>query len=100
MRIEKNQVLLFLEDSNYPSYLDKPYQLQQASPYENIQPKKKEKEQDFSFLIPSIQVNNFEVYTNPLSYEKVKDEILYLGGFLLKSQLTPYTPLTSRIPFH
>ena len=53
-----------------------------------------------SFLIPVIQVDNFHVYTNPLSSEKVKIEILDSGGFSLKSQLSPYTHLTSGIPFY
>ena len=84
----------------YPSSIDIPDHSQQASPSPNPEPEKGKEEQDLAFHIRVTQLDNFQVYTNPLSSKKFKNDFLHSGGFSLKYQLTPYTPLTSRIPFH
>ena len=47
------------------------------------------------------QVNNFRLYSNPLSYDDVKEDILNYEKFdYLNPSSSPYTLLTSKIPIN
>ena len=58
---------------HYPSFLNIPDQLQQDSPSIDLRPEKEEKEQDLSFLIPTVQVDNFsDLHKSLLIWKKLK----------------------------
>ena len=59
---------------------------------------KGKEEKDLSF--PLTQIDNFQVFINPLLSEEVKYEFLHTRGFSLKTQVSPYIPLTNRVPLH
>ena len=52
---------------------------------------------EFQNFNPS-QVENFRIYSNPLSYDDVNEEILNYEQFdYLNPSSSPYTPITSKI---
>ena len=82
----------------YPAPFEIPDSSQFVSPFADPQAKKGKEEQDLSF--PVTQIDNFQVFTNHLLSEELKTEFLHTGGFSLKTQVSPYIPLTIRVPLH
>ena len=79
----------------YPSALEIPDPSQFVSHSTDPQAKKGKEEQNLSF--PVTKIEKFQVFTNPLLSEEVKDESLHTRGF---PQCSPYIALTSRVPLH
>ena len=87
----------------YTSVSETPSEFIQSSSFSNLPIVEEEKrKKELSILIPEFQnpsqVDNFRVYSNPLSSEDVKEDILNSEQFdYFNPSSSPYTPLTSRI---